>query len=211
MCGKIGGGKMLDFVKKYSKNIHSQNGEDGIIEECIKRMDLFGIAVEFGGADGRFCSNTANLKDKGWSVYMYDINPSSESVEKKEITPENVNELPKCNVLSIDIDGNDYEVWKAYKDKPAIVVIEINSSLNPDNDFFDSHEGTNFSKMWRLGQDKGYFLLCHTGNLIFVDLKYRELFPEIYLIVDTEHFFNRSWLPKEKSFSLRESNGFSYR
>jgi len=44
---------MLSFLHKYAKNyIFSQNGEEGILLECIHRMDLcYGHAVEIGGND----------------------------------------------------------------------------------------------------------------------------------------------------------------
>ena len=29
-----------DFYKKYKKNVYSQNGEDGIIEELLKRLNI---------------------------------------------------------------------------------------------------------------------------------------------------------------------------
>ena len=29
-----------NFYKKYTKDIHSQNGEDGIIEELLKRLNI---------------------------------------------------------------------------------------------------------------------------------------------------------------------------
>src|SRR5688572_15638091 len=99
---------MVSFSNKYGKNVHSQNGEDGIIAEVLKRINLKkGIAVEFGGADGVWCSNTAHLRDQGWEVYMYD-RVATKHVEAKMITEDNVNDLPDADVLSIDIDGNDY-------------------------------------------------------------------------------------------------------
>jgi hypothetical protein len=182
---------MLDFVYKFGYDIYSQNGEDGIIKEAMFRINPdMRVAVEFGGVDGIYCSNTAAL---GWSRHLYDINPKDILVHKKEITPENVNELPGCELLSIDIDGNDYNIWKAYNGKPAVVIIEINSSLNPDVEFFQPERGASFITMLRLGIEKGYFLLCHTGNMIFVSNEYKELFPDIDEVT-TELFFNKSWL-----------------
>lgn len=206
---------MKEFVKKYAKGVHSQNGEEGIIEEALKRMDKsVGVAVEFGAPNQTYCSNIYFLKEKGW-VCRYFSDEASEGVEQKFITPGNVNELPECNVLSIDIDGNDFEVWKAYNGRPEIVIIEINSSLNPDEEFFSPSQGSSFYTMNKLASEKGYFLLCHTGNCIYVDLKYKELFPEIYLIVTSNLFFNRSWLPKEDlggvQFKLSDSNGVVYK
>ena len=190
---------MLTLVEKYGANKYSQNGEDGIIAECIKRINPENkSAVEFGGADGFFCSNTRALHDIGWNVYMYDLKPTSLSVIQQEITPENVNELPECSVLSIDIDGNDYAVWKAYEGKPDIVIIEINSSLPPMGEHFSLEKGSSYKTMVQLGRDKGYFLLCHTGNLVFVNLEHENLFPELENVLDplsnVDDFFNKSWL-----------------
>ncbi len=181
---------MIEFVEKYSKNIYSQNGEDGIIEECLRRMKIeIGSCCEFGAADGYYCSNTRALIEKGWRFTML------EADNGQFVTPENVNELvPDCDVLSIDIDGNDYAVWGAYNKKPKIVIIEINSSLDPETDFFSEAQGCNFSKMVKLGWYKDYFLLCHTGNLIFIDRNYWELFPDCRKKESIYEFFNKSWL-----------------
>jgi len=192
---------MLTFAAKYSGNIHSQNGEDGIIEECLKRLKLIhGTCCEFGGHDGYFCSNTRALIKKGWNGFMFDINPQGLDVMKAEITPENVNAyVPKCNVLSIDCDGPDYGIWKAYKGTPDIVVIEINSSMPPDVIFpiNDQYKGTAYKPMVQLGIEKGYFLLCHTGNLILLRNDHRHLFPEVGGdgLSNHELYFNKSFLP----------------
>lgn len=186
---------MIEFVKKYGGNVYSQNGEDGLIKECLRRIrPVIKVCVEFGGHDGYFCSNTRALIEQGWKGYMYDIAPGHPDVEKKEITEYNVNDLPQCSVLSIDCDGPDYEIWKAYTGKPSIVVIEINSSYAPGDRVYG--QGTSYTPMVELGRSKGYFLLCHTGNLVFVDNKYRKLFPEIEGdgLSNSEKYFNRSWL-----------------
>jgi hypothetical protein len=187
---------MKSFVKKYANNITSQNGENGIIEEVLKRIGLYsGIAVEFGAPTKDYCSNIHPLEG-AWAKRYYDVSPSDPDITKAEINPGNVNDIitPNADVLSIDIDGNDFNVWKAYKGKPAIVIIEINSSLDPDVEFFHPDRGSSFCTMNRLANDKGYFLLCHTGNCVYIDLKYQSLFPEINLIVTSEKFFNNSWL-----------------
>lgn len=206
---------MKTFVKKYQdKGLYSQNGEWGIINECIKRIGLTkGTAIEFGAADGFYCSNTADLviNYPEWERYLLDITPTGMGVAYKNITPENVNELPPCDLISIDTDGNDFNIWKALKDKPAIVIIEINSSLDPDIEFFHPDKGASFCTMNRLAQDKGYFLLCHTGNCIYVDLKYKDLFPEIHLIVTSEYFFNFSWRPKPEGLQYTTKETMMYR
>lgn len=168
---------------------HSQNGEQGIIDEALKRIKpTLKVAVEFGGADGYYCSNTAHLREQGWKVNMYDLNEVPDLVTAKEITVKNINELPKCTVLSIDTDGADYLLWKAYNGKPDIMIIEINSGLNPDIDYFLITKGTNFSMMNKLAELKGYFLLAHTGNCIYILNKHISLFP------DKDSSFIKDWL-----------------
>lgn len=200
---------MLDFVTKYGFNVFSQNGEDGIIQEVIDRIGLhYGRCVEFGGADGTFCSNTAKLLTEGWKgkliegdeiLFSQMLNnkalPEDVDMENAFVYPENVNQIVGlCDLLSIDIDGNDYNVWKAYKGKPAIVVIEINSDIRPEDRVFD--RGTSYLPMVELGISKGYFLLCHTGNLIFIDTKHQKLFPEVKGngISNYQKYFNDTWV-----------------
>lgn len=167
----------------------SQQGEAGIINEALRRMNIpHGTSVEFGAPTREYCSNTLHLEAKGWICYFFDENPSDPFVIKQRITPENINKLPACQVMSIDCDGPDYDLWAVYNGKPDIVVIEINSSLDPDTDFYTPEKGCNFSRMNRLAVMKGYFLLAHTGNVVYILNKWRELFP------DADRTFNRKWL-----------------
>jgi hypothetical protein len=188
---------VLSFVEKYGWNVYSQNNEDGLLLECLERINpLLKMSVEFGGADGWYCSNTAILRSEGWEVIMCDLTATPPLVRAMEITPDNVNDLPACSVLSIDIDGNDYEVWKAYEGKPDIIIIEINSSLPPMKAHFSPEQGSSYITMLMLGLEKGYFLVCHTGNLVFVLNKHRALFPDIVGdgLTNWEEYFNKSWL-----------------
>ena len=55
---------LIDFnFKIYKKNIFSQFGEDGIIEEIFKRLSDVSDkrCCEFGAWNGKFLSNTCNL------------------------------------------------------------------------------------------------------------------------------------------------------
>lgn len=170
---------MLTFAEKYHANYYSQFGEDGILREIIRRLPpLDRVCVEFGGHDGYFCSNTRRLIELGWTGFMYDKNPQGDVI-KKTITPENVNELPVCDLISMDTDGPDLILWQAYNHSPSIVVIEINSSLPPDRDYYNFASGCSYKLMVETAISKGYFVVCHTGNIIAVLNKYRDLFPEI--------------------------------
>ena len=54
------------FWKKYQRNVNSSQGEDGVLEELLKRIGVFqnGWVCEFGAWDGIVCSNTFNLVEK---------------------------------------------------------------------------------------------------------------------------------------------------
>lgn len=205
---------MLDFLYEYRKDYFaSQNGEEGILIEVVRRLGIDeGKCVEIGGSDGLYCSNTALLiKDHLWrglfvetdyALYQqcasnWKDNPRV-CCQCSHVDGRNVNAFVRddCDLASFDTDGNDYFIFDGLQAKPKIVIVEIDSSLNPEFASFNSAGGANYFAMTLLGITKGYFLLCHTGNLIFVDEKYRELFPEIVgnPLVDIEKYFNWAWL-----------------
>lgn len=184
------------FYHTFSKNIHSQNGEDGIIEELLRRLGISsGWVCEFGAWDGIYLSNTFHLVEKGFKAVFIEADSERyvdllKTAEKHDITPINAlvdhndtensldNLLSKTripidfDVLSIDIDSYDYQVWKAVKVyQPKMVIIEINSSINTDVDYINDSVkcfGTGFKPMYELGVEKGYTFVLHTGNMIFV-------------------------------------------
>lgn len=188
----------------FSKNIHSQNGEDGILEEIFKRLGVGkGWFVEFGAADGIRLSNSFALVEKGWQGVDIEGEHSAyleleETAKKypKQIYPleafvsptggknslDNLlrpTPLPKdFDLLSVDIDSYDWWIWKSLSHyTPKVVIIEINSTFAPgieyvqpteEGELGDAGKGTSFTSMVKLGEEKGYKLVCHTGNLIFV-------------------------------------------
>lgn len=186
---------MLSFIHKYAGNVHSQSGEDGIIQECVKRLGLeTGHCVEYGGADGHWLSNTRLLIEQGWSGLFVEISwdlhvKCKENWQHRQdvecicscVDGLNVNTFvgADCDLLSSDTDGPDFEIFKGLEAKPKIVIIEIDSRIPPDKDEFSAQGGAGFRPMTKLGISKGYFLLCHIGNLIFIDQQYQDLFPEI--------------------------------
>lgn len=85
--------------------------------------------------------------------------------------------MPKSfDLLSIDIDFNDYWVWKSIVDySPRVVVIEFNSSIPPNESKvvpYDPNaqwDGTNFFgasllALKHLGLEKGYTLVGCDSN-----------------------------------------------
>jgi hypothetical protein len=187
------------FYNTYAKNVYSQNGEDGIVEELLKRLNITnGWVCEFGAWDGIYLSNTFNLvENKNFNAVFIEGDEIKyrdllNTVEKyKNIIPlkafvnhnDSVNSLDNLlsqtnipidfDILSIDIDSYDYQVWKSLKKyQPKIVIIEINSSINTYN-IVHIHDGVNyistsFKPTYDLGIEKGYTFVLHTGNMFFI-------------------------------------------
>ncbi len=202
---------MITFYQKYALVINrSQNGEDGILNQIFKRIGVTPEEVcEYGANDGLFCSNVLPylLDDAHGTLIEADENLYQECIKNLEevnvdvlcsmVTPENVNTIvpQKLDLLSIDTDGsNDYYCWKAYTGKPPVVVIEINSGYLPMEDRVE--EGANYSAMVKLGIEKGYFLVVHTGNLVFCLNEYRDKFPDILGdgLSNSDLYFLKLWL-----------------
>lgn len=87
------------------------------------------------------------------------------------------------DLLSIDIDGNDYHVWEAIKKyRPKLVLIEFNPTATNRIDYGQPRDpGCNQSSspaaLVRLGKEKGYDLICVIGpNPLLVDSQYYGLF-----------------------------------
>ncbi len=214
---------------KFKNNIYSQNGEDGVIQEILKELNIdIGTCIEFGASRGKDNSNTFSLVEKGWRAFYIeaDKNRFNQLIENtknfKNVTSVNkfvsdkpgmddLNSLIKenkfdkdCDVLSIDIDSKDLMVWKNFNGKPKIVIIEINSTIKPGilNYHNEKVPGNSFSSTLAVAKEKGYTLLCHTGNCIFLrnDLITYSRLSKIFTYFPTL-LFNRAWL--KKSFLRR--------
>ena len=192
----------------YRKSITSQYGEDGIIErifEIVPNDQKW--CVEFGAWDGIKFSNTYNLiANKNWNGVLIEGDKHKfKELEKTYINNQNlslINQyvgygkensldqlLSKTNIpiqfelLSVDIDGNDYHVWKYLQEyRPKCVVIEFNPMIPNDIEFIqplDPHifQGSSILSMVKLAREKGYELVCiNQGNAFFIDQQYFHLF-----------------------------------
>lgn len=208
-----------EFYHRYAKNIHSQNGEDGIIEELLKRLNIVnGWVCEFGAWDGIYLSNTFNLTKKNFrSVFIEGDKDKFQdlltTVNKypniipinKYVGYENIDSLDSIlsnteipidfDILSIDIDSYDYQIWKSVeKYKPKLVIIEINSSVSVENNFHihspGKYQSTGFHPMLQLGIEKGYKFVLHTGNMFFVRI---DLFDDLNIPYNPLDNFRPNW------------------
>ena len=168
--------------------IKAQNGEHRIVKRLFSRIGATNrVAVEFGAKDGIYKSNTAHLRQKGWTTILFDRIPEAEDVIEATITAGNINEtfaahgVPQIfDLLSIDIDGNDLWVWQALTFQPRVVIIEYNPTFPADVSLtvpYDesrvwdrtTYYGASVLALCKLGRRKGYRLYHYTkSNLIFV-------------------------------------------
>jgi hypothetical protein len=210
----------MSVLLNYRKNIYSQNGEDGVLIEIFRRLGVTPSWVcEFGAWDGKHLSNTFHWVQNGArAVYIEgdagkieDLYSTCREYPKivpvySMVEPEGERSLDALlsrtdipydfDILSIDIDSCDYQVWKGVRNyAPKVVVIEINSSVQPTDATHihdETHLGTGFLPTLRLGMEKSYTLVAHTGNLIFV---HNDLVDMLKLpLVNSPNLFLRGWL-----------------
>lgn len=171
----------INHLLNYKKNNTSQYGEDGMIEEILRRLDInTGVVVDIGANDGKWYSNTYSLLERGFTVYGVEANtakykdmcklknqfPNLHPIHAKITTdkesPSHINNiLKKYNIpddidfMSIDIDSIDAWVFEDLSVLPKFVVIEVESSHYPlDMIWYDP----NFKNSGKTGKNGTSFL-----------------------------------------------------
>ncbi len=172
----------------------SQWGEDGILQALAAAIDpKEKTFIEFGVTNYTESNTRFLLMTSGWRGLVIDGNPAHIAYIKNDpiywqynlkadctfITRDNINGIFSSNgitgeigLLSIDIDGNDYWIWKEISVvSPAIVVIEYNARFGIDRavtvpydpaftreQAHDSHiyYGASLKALCQLGNEKGY-------------------------------------------------------
>lgn len=213
-------------LERYGYKCYSQNDEDGIIEEIFERIGTSNkVFVEFGVENG-LESNAHMLLHKGFSGLWIEGNEESYDslchkfhpvIETGQlqvtcafITKQNINDLigqanifGEIDMLSIDVDGNDYYIWDAINIvKPRLVVIEYNGKFPPsvewvmaydENHIWDGTDwhGASLKALENLGREKGYQLVgtgINGANAYFVK---KELAGDKFILpADAETLFN---------------------
>lgn len=190
---------MENDLAKFKRDVTSQNGEDGIIEEIFKRIGTENkLCVEFGAWDGKHLSNTWDLwNNNGWKAILIEGDKSkfselSNSVkENHNVTVSNTfveidgeNSLDsilthhsapeRFDLLAVDIDGDDYYVFKSLeKFTPRVVVIEFNATIPPFMDVVQETGeffGASALAIQNLAYEKKYrIVMCTETNCILVN------------------------------------------
>lgn len=201
-------------LSDYESKVFSQHGEDGVVKKIFQVIEpTTKYAVEFGAYDAIEHSNTRNLfLNEGWGGFLIEGNPvrakniAEAYADYPKITvlhswvfPGNIEILfedagvPKdFDYLVIDIDSNDYYVWRAIQSfRPKVVMIECNRSFPPPElaviDFhpFNYWDRTNYigasmQSTYDLAKKKGYEMVHDmtppSPNAFFVDKQYYDRF-----------------------------------
>jgi hypothetical protein len=192
------GREYLPSLNDVGFRIHSQFEEDGILLYLFSLIQPTSrVCVEICAGNGRECMTTNLIVNHGWWGHLFDGDPANVSngrrffANNKDtflyppkfsqawITAENVNETLRANglsgeidLLSLDIDGMDYWVWKAMTViEPRVVVCETHNAVPvgravtvPYDPSFvctsENYRGASLEAMCRLGREKGYRLIA---------------------------------------------------
>jgi hypothetical protein len=199
-------------ISDYEFQVFSQFGDDGIIQYLISQISIPNkIFIEFGVENYRESNTRFLLINNKWSGLIIDGGKDNIDFVKRDfvysmfdlhareafITVDNINGIiqsfvdlgysSEIGLLSIDIDGNDYWIWKAINViNPIVVIIEYNSLFGPKNpwtipydekfyrlasDSYYQYWGASISALCHLSETKGYdFIGCnsHGNNAYFV-------------------------------------------
>jgi hypothetical protein len=189
-------------IERYEYSLFSQNGEDGILRYLYSEIGFrsrlfleFGFAVTesnslrlmlkegFGGAfiDGSE-SSVKHFNDAAQSFGITNVKAIHTFLNLKNLESTIFESgLPEeIDLLSIDVDGNDYWFWEGIKYlSPRVVTIEYNASLGsqlslsiPYDPLFDRHQhhtsgfyhGASITALEKLGKEKGYSLIGCDSN-----------------------------------------------
>jgi hypothetical protein len=199
--------KKSRWLLGHASNVTSQRGEDGIISKSLEMLpERTGWCIEFGAWDGRKYSNTYNLVTAANYRGVF-IEPDHVRFRELQQTHDGKKHIllnafvgfneKDCldailrdtsvpldaDLLSIDIDGNDYHAWAAIRSyHPKLVIIEYNPTIANAVHFIQERrevvqQGSSAASLIDLGHSKGYELVAVTPlNLLFVDSRYYPLF-----------------------------------
>lgn len=209
LCNQLRNTEVTRF-QEAEFSVFSQWGDDGLIQYLIQRIPIKNeFFVEFGVENYTESNTRFLLLNNNWSGFVMDGSRENVSYIQNDytvsvlhdlragqlfVTAENINSVlteegikGEIGLLHIDIDGNDYHVWKAIQViAPVIVIVEYNSAFGADRsltvpydpDFFrtKAHHsnlffGASLSALCDLAEEKGYDFVgsnSHGNNAFFV-------------------------------------------
>jgi hypothetical protein len=191
-------------LERHGFRSFSQNDEDGILQEIFRRIGSGRHTfVEFGVQNG-LQNNTRLLMYQGWRGLWIEADRKADASMRQCfaaelatgqlqlrcacVTAQNIlgliesAQLGELDLLSIDIDGNEYWIWEAITLNPRVVVVEYNAKFrpptkwvmqyNPDHQWnYSDYQGASLESLDALARRKRYTLVgcCLPGvNAFFV-------------------------------------------
>lgn len=184
-------------LSSYRQRYYSQHGEEGIIIEALRRLTIqTGYFVEFGAVDGIRNSNCYIFHaNYGWSgcyiegdrdrFALLEKTIESDRVKKLNVyvTTSGENQLDSIlariaapgdfDLLSIDIDSDDYAVWASVERyRPKLVIIEYNRTIPNSCRYVQPlghSKGNSARSIFELGKSKSYVAFAATAdNILFI-------------------------------------------
>jgi hypothetical protein len=179
---------------------YSQNDEDGILDYLFSVLPHgplgryfaefgvgppWGSALEQSGLEG----NCRLLRENGWPGLFLDASayPEAYGVKQEHLDAVNINPLLRKyrvpenpDLISIDVDGQDFWIWSNLVYRPSVLVIEYNANFGPEESkvipFNAAYQwdgtkyfGASLRALFNLGRSKGYLLVYSNGvNAFFV-------------------------------------------
>lgn len=194
----------IGSLSEVEFKVFSQWGDDGIIQWLVNNLDIPNRTfIEFGVQNYRESNTRFLMMNDNWSglvmdgseanvaqivdseyFWKYDLKAKAVFIDRS-----NVNESiasagmeREVGILHIDIDGNDYWIWKEIEViSPIVVILEYNSVFGleraitvPYRADFDrtmAHHsnlyfGASLAALHRLSLDKGYsFIGCDSAGV----------------------------------------------
>jgi hypothetical protein len=177
-------------LRNFEECVYSQQGEDGIIREIFRRIGPGNRRfLEFGVTDGTECNTRRLVEHEGWRGTWIEGDPdaASRAVERfsdvqvisSYLRLDNIIEIVQAagvpiglDLLSIDVDGNDYWFLLALGFlRPRVLIIEYNARWLPprrwimpynSNHVWDrsDHMGASLQALYDIGVDLGYRLVA---------------------------------------------------
>jgi len=201
--------KNISSLNEVEFKVFSQWGDDGIIQWLVNNLEFSNKTfVEFGVANYRESNTRFLMMNNNWSglvmdgseaniaqivnsEYFWKYNLSAKAVF---IDTDNINNHlllsnlgKEVGILHIDLDGNDYWIWKEINTiSPIVAILEYNSvfgidraiSVPYDKEFHRTRAhysnlyfGASIRALHQLSDDKGYaFIGCSSSgnNAYFV-------------------------------------------
>lgn len=239
---KIKRSSASSFLNRQEYRVFSQHREDGVIAYLLDLIDDdTGKFVEFGfAADQCNCLNLAvNRGASGLFMDGSQVKCSSAieaykklgldkiDIQNVFINRDNLDSLisesgitGEIDVLSLDVDGNDYWFWQTIKCiEPRIVVIEYNATFGPDKavsvpydaEFvrYDVHQsgfyhGCSLAAIEHLGKEKGYRLIGVDETGVNAFLVRKDLCKELPTVTAKECFKDNRGRVKYKKLTRDE-------